>query len=103
MAGRKTQANTQRNGESLRKSARQRGLQRQRRAKWLEQLLQPEPEESVQFHPVQLVGHEGSGQECQHEPIEIVLADGVRVRVPMGFSAEELGRVLSVLEGVSVC
>jgi len=103
MAARKTQGKAQRNGESLTKPAGQRGLQRQRRAQWLEQLQQPEPEESVQFHPVQLVGHDGSGQECQHEPIEIVLADGVRVRVPMGFSAEELGRVLSVLEGVSVC
>lgn len=33
------------------------------------------------------------------EAIELVLVDGRRVRVPEGFAAEDLERVLAVLEG----
>jgi hypothetical protein len=33
--------------------------------------------------------------------MEVVLVDGLRVRVPEGFAAEELERLLGVLEGRS--
>jgi hypothetical protein len=50
----------------------------------------------VRFHPVRLVG----GKEGEHrEAIEVVLVDGRRVRVPAGFAAADLERVLAVLEG----
>ena len=50
----------------------------------------------MRFHPVRLVGgNAGEGGEA----IEVVLVDGRRVRVPAGFVASDLERVLAVLEG----
>jgi transposase-like protein len=36
--------------------------------------------------------------EVVHEPFELVLVDGLRVRVPPGFDGEALGRLLDVVE-----
>jgi hypothetical protein len=37
------------------------------------------------------------------EPLEVVLGNGRRVRVPAGFAAEDLQRVLDVLERRTAC
>ena len=34
----------------------------------------------------------------QPEPFEVILADGVRVRIPIGFGAEDLRRLLQAVE-----
>ena len=81
-----------------------RTLQRERRTHWLEKLK--EPEESSRFHPVRLVSTpELDEREApqRRASIEIVLTDGRRVVVPEGFVAEDLHRVLSVLEGAPSC
>jgi hypothetical protein len=58
-------------------------------------------EGSLRFHPVRVVTRgepSGGGQ-----PIEIHLLGGLRVRVPGGFAAEDLRRVLSVLSEAGPC
>ncbi len=50
----------------------------------------------LRFHPVEVVG--GGG--VRWDVIELVLVDGRRVRVPAGFAAEDLARLLGVLQGV---
>jgi hypothetical protein len=49
----------------------------------------------LRFHPVELMGGEGAGHRVA---IEVVLFDGRRVSLPCGFAAEDLERVLEVLE-----
>lgn len=83
-------------GEGLGAFARRHGIEGRRLGRWAGQ-LGPEGGRAVEFHPVRLVTAAraaGSG-----EPIEIVLGEGVRVRVPVGFCAEDLERVLGVLNG----
>jgi hypothetical protein len=53
----------------------------------------------LRFHRVDLVGSERGHSDV----IEVVLRDGRRVRLPAGFSAEDLGRVLEVLEQREQC
>jgi hypothetical protein len=56
---------------------------------------------SMTFHPVRIVGScPGNGNGT---PIEVVLLDGRRVRVPEGFAAADLARVLAVLAGTATC
>ncbi len=85
-----------RSGEDLREFAEGYGIQARRLARWAER-LEPEPaDDAMRFHAVQLVEEQdrsGPG----HEPIEIVLGEGCSVRVPAGFAAEDLERVLTVL------
>jgi hypothetical protein len=54
----------------------------------------------LRFHPVELVG---SAAALQTTAIEVVLLDGRRVRVAAGFAADDLERVLQVLEDGSRC
>ena len=71
----------------------------QRLVRWSER-LQGGSRGSVRFHPVRLVGGEREGERGgERDAIEVLLLDGRRVRVREGFSSEELGRVLEVLEG----
>jgi hypothetical protein len=51
----------------------------------------------MRFHPVRRV--EPERLDPQPGTIEVVLLNGRRVRVPPGFVAEDLVRVLEVLEG----
>jgi hypothetical protein len=53
------------------------------------------------FHPVRVIDAVSAGSNKQ--PIEVVLVDGRRVRVPAGFAAEDLARVLAVLEADTSC
>jgi hypothetical protein len=54
---------------------------------------------AMTFHPVRIV-ERGNGNGT---PIEVVLLDGLRVRVPEGFAAAGLARVLAVLAGAASC
>ena len=51
------------------------------------------------FHPSPAAGSPG----LRGEPIEVVLSDGRRVRVPEGFGVDHLRRVLEVLEQTAPC
>jgi transposase len=81
-------------GETVWAFARGNGLVAQRLYRWARRLKGGESPEG--FHPVRLLGVSGA---VEGRKIEIELMDGRRVRVGEGFSAEELGRVLEVLEG----
>jgi hypothetical protein len=74
--------------------AREHGLVVQRLSRWVARLGRSS-NGRVRFHRVQLVG----GLRGTSAAIEVVLMDGRRVVVPEGFAAEELERVLGVLEG----
>lgn len=56
---------------------------------------------TISFHPVRLV--EPRRENGGITTIEVVLLDGRRVRVQEGFSATDLARVLTVLEGAVSC
>ena len=80
-------------GETMWAFARENGLVAQRLYRWSRQLR---GKQRAAFHPVRLVGDRRLTGDRR---IEIELLDGRRVRVGEGFSAEELGLVLEVLEG----
>lgn len=88
-----------RSGISLARFAREHRVEAARVARWAARLRAAEG--AIRFHPVRVVGAalEGEGS----APLEIVLRDGRRVRVPRGFDAEDLHRVLEVLEGRTAC
>jgi len=91
-----------RSGEPLSSFARVHGVKAQRIAWWATR-LQASASEPVRFHPVRLLESASSSGKASGEAIEVVLADGRRVRVPAGFVAEDLARVLRVLEGGARC
>lgn len=81
-------------GEPLGTFVERYGLHARRVRRWATQL--EEQAEPVRFHPVQLVqGTDGDRRDG--ESLEIVLGTGCTVRVPAGFAAEDLERVLEVL------
>ena len=81
-------------GETMWVFAKENGLVAQRLYRWARRLKGGESSEA--FHPVRLMG---VSRAEEARKIEIELVDGRRVRVGEGFSAEELGLVLEVLEG----
>jgi hypothetical protein len=85
-------------GESLSRFAWRHGVDPKRVARWA---LRIEGSESapVRFHPVRLADHDGGDGSA----IEIHLVGGQRVRVLPGFQAEDLRRVLAVLEPGTPC
>jgi len=81
-------------GEGLTAFARGHGIKPRRLRQWATRL--EVASESISFHPVQVV--EALPEErAQRDPIEIVLGEGCSVRVPAGFAAQDLERVLEVL------
>jgi hypothetical protein len=89
-----------RSGEPLRGFAERNGIRARRLSRWVGQL---EPEEApVRFHPVRLVEGRELGERGS-APIEIMLGAGWTVRVAPGFAAEDLERVLMVLEEGAGC
>jgi hypothetical protein len=92
----------ERSGEDLRGFAAKHSLPRQRIWRWAEK-LGIRPEETMSFHPVRMIGPSQRDGRGAVEAIEIVLVDGRRVRVPGGFAAGDLARVLEVLEGRASC
>ena len=87
-------------GETLSKFAARYGVDAKRIARWASRLGRPQPE-AVHFHPVRLVGV--GPERASGSPIEIRLAGGRRVRVARGFDAEDLRRVLAVLDEGARC
>jgi hypothetical protein len=89
----------QASGEGLSAFARRHGLDRGRVGRWVRRLQAPA---SVRFHPVRLTGD--SPPSPSAEAIEIELRAGLRIRLPRGFDAEDLRRLLAVVvEGGLPC
>lgn len=90
-----------RSGETRSAFARRHGIDPWRLRRWtrkLEGAERKQSDESVRFYALRVVAEASGGRGPQGaEPIEIVLAEGSRVRVPAGFAAEDLERVLAVL------
>ena len=91
---------SQASGKSVLSFAREYGLQHSRIWRWSAR-LPGELKGGMRFHPVRLV--EGERLDARHRTIEVVLLNGRRVRVPQGFVAEDLERVLEVLKGRASC
>lgn len=85
----------ERSGKSVSSFAREHGVEPHRVSRWASRLKARDG--SVRFHPVRLVEGPRGGE--RPDAIEVVLVDGRRVRVLDGFAAEDLERVLAVLEG----
>ncbi len=85
-------------GTSLSAFARQHGLQRRRLTRWIRRL---ETAASLHFHPVRLTG--AVDPHPSPAAIEIELPSGERIRLPRGFDADDLRRVLSILEASPSC
>ena len=88
-----------RSGEPMAAFARRHGIHRRRLGRWAKRLAGEA--EAVDFHPVRLI--RGEEERGWGEPIEIGLGQGWRVRVPTGFLATELERVLEVLAAGGWC
>jgi len=85
-------------GEGLVEFARRHGVDRRRVGRWAQRLAEPEP---VRFHPVRVREEEASP--AQGGAIEVDLPRGLRIRLPQGFEAEDLRRLLSVLDAGAPC
>jgi len=88
-------------GETLSNFAARYGVDPKRIARWASRLGRPQPE-AVHFHRVRLVGGVGA-ERASGSAIEIRLAGGRRVRVARGFDAEDLRRVLALLDEGARC
>jgi hypothetical protein len=82
-----------RSGEGLGVFAERYGIQPRRLSRWASEF--EEAAEPVRFHPVRVVHTSDTGR--RDVALEIVLGEGCRVRLPPGFAAEDLERVLEVL------
>jgi hypothetical protein len=89
----------QQSGETGVAFARELGVHPRRLRWWASRLGRPQPT-AVRFHPVRVASADTSQREVW---IEMDLGNGPRVRVPPGFAAEDLRRVLAVLDEVSSC
>jgi transposase-like protein len=87
-------------GGRLSRFARRHGVDPRRLSRWASRLEGSEPA-PMRFHPVRLA--EGGGGQRDGRAIEIELGGGRCVRVPHGFEAEDLRRVLAVLEEAARC
>jgi transposase-like protein len=87
-------------GETVSEFARRHGVDPKRLSRWASRLRRSVPA-PVHFHRVQVAGDGASRQEGAS--IEIELRAGRRVRVAPGFGAEDLRRVLAVLDEGPTC
>ncbi len=87
-------------GSTLLRFARRHGVDPRRLSRWASRLEGSEPA-AMRFHPVRLA-ERGEGQR-DGRSIEIELGGGRCVRVPCGFEAEDLRRVLAVLQEAARC
>jgi len=86
----------QASGKTLSSFAREYGLQPSRMWRWSAR-VRGEKKGGMRFHPVRL--REAEPLDPKAGPMEVVLVNGRWVRVPQGFVAEDLVRVLEVVEG----
>lgn len=87
-------------GEGLPAFARRHGIKPRRLGQWARRL--ETSGEEVAFHPVRVV-QAPAEERPGPDPIEIVMRDGHSVRVPPGFAAADLERVLRVLGAGPTC
>ena len=93
----------QHSGETVAGFARRLGVNPKRLVRWLSRLRRPEPG-AIRFHPVRVTRADARAESGQREAsIEIDLGGGRRLRVAAGFAAEDLRRVLAVLEEAAGC
>jgi len=90
----------QRSGESLAAFARRRGVQEQRLRYWVARRAEERGAGPPRFHRVHLTD---AVRPREDDWIEIVVEAGHVVRVPPGFGAADLQRVLAVLEAPPTC
>lgn len=86
-------------GEALSEFAHRHRVAPKRIARWASRVGRPGP--AVRFHPVRLADERS--ESGSSSAIEIQLLGGRRVRVARGFEAEDLRRVLAVLEEKARC
>ena len=84
-----------RSGQTMSAFARFYGIQYERLARW-KRRLRGEPSEAVRFHPVRVRAVERQSNDSV-DRIELVLSTGRSIRVPHGFDAEDLRRLLAVV------
>ncbi len=87
-------------GSRLSRFARRHGVDPRRLSRWASRLEGSELS-TMRFHPVRLA--ERGGGQPDGRVIEIDLGGGRCVRVPCGFEAEDLRRVLAVLAEAARC
>ena len=87
----------QQGGETASAFARRLGVDSRRLWRWAARLRTAEPA-PVHFHPVRVAS---DGADHRAASIEIELGGGRRIRVAAGFEAEDLRRVLAVLEAAT--
>lgn len=85
-----------RSGEPLSRFAKRHGVDPRRIARWASRLRGSGGPGALQFHPVRLAPE--ASQIWGSSSIEIELVGGRRVRIAGGFAADDLRRVLAVLE-----
>jgi hypothetical protein len=85
-----------RGGQTLTAFAQVYDVHPERLGRW-HRLLRAERQGGVRFHPVRVRGVE-ERSEAEGGRIELVLNSGRLIRVPHGFDAEDLRRVLAVVE-----
>jgi hypothetical protein len=86
-----------RSGQALTAFAQPYGIHPERLGRW-HRLLREPPQADVRFHPVRVRRAEPG--RVALETIELVLSGGHRIRVPPGFDAQDLRRLLAVMEAV---
>ena len=87
-------------GSTLWKFARRHGVDPRRLSRWASRLEGSELS-TMRFHPVRLA--ERGEDQRDSRSIEIEMGGGQCVRVPCGFEAEDLRRVLAVLAEAARC
>ncbi len=85
-------------GERLAVFARRHGVQPRRLARWRRRLDAVAP---LHFHPVRVIG--AMAPPPSPAAMEIDLPHGERIRLPRGFDADDLRRLLAVLEASASC
>lgn len=85
-------------GETVSRFASELGVDRRRVSRWVARL--DDGTRAVRFVPVRVTE---APRESRGGPIEIELTPGRCLRVPPGFAADDLRRVLAVLEGRTPC
>jgi hypothetical protein len=89
-----------RSGQTMSAFARLYGIKYERVARWKGRLHgEPngEPRAAVRFHPVRVRPVERQRNDSV-DRIELVLSEGRSIRVPQGFDADDLRRLLAVVE-----
>ena len=89
----------QQSGETASAFGRRLGVDPRRLSRWAARLSASE-RAPVHFHPVRVASE---GTDRRAASIEIELGGGRRVRVAAGFEAEDLRRVLAVLDEAAPC